>query len=93
VRPQDLVLATGGGESMGGTVETVELVGWEAFILVRVGEATLTVRVEAPVAAGLAVGQSLSVALAQPSGLLLFDSDSQRALRPAPAAALAAHAS
>ncbi len=92
VRPQDLALGAGGSDGMNGTVETVELVGWEAFILVRVGDATLTVRVEAPVAAGLTVGQALSVVLPQPSALLLFDAESQRALRPLPAAGLAAHA-
>ena len=92
VRPQDLALAPAGSEGLCGTVETVELVGWEAFILLKVGDATVTVRVEAPVAAGLTVGQALTVVLAQPAGLLLFDSESQKALRPAPASGLAAHA-
>lgn len=92
VRPQDLTLATGATDGLRGTVETVKLVGWEAFILMRLGDATLTVRVEAPVAAGLAVGQALSVVLAQPSALLLFDGESQLALRPAPATGVAARA-
>jgi multiple sugar transport system ATP-binding protein len=96
VRPQDLALATAGSAGLRGTVETVELVGWEAFILLRTADTTLTVRVEATVASGLAVGQALSV-VAQPSAILLFDAQGQeegeRALRPQPASGIAAHAS
>jgi multiple sugar transport system ATP-binding protein len=92
VRPQDLALAAGGGEAFRGAVETVELVGWEAFILMRIGDASVTVRVEASQAASLTVGQTLSVALAQPAALLLFDGESQQALRPVPPVDVAARA-
>ncbi|MHB8417856.1 MAG: ABC transporter ATP-binding protein [Myxococcales bacterium] len=79
LRPQDLAFVPAAPEALRGTVEATELIGWEAFVQVRVGDASLAVRTEASAAARLAAGQTVHLTIPR-DAVLLFDAESERAL-------------
>ena len=88
IRPQDVALVAPAPDALRGLVEATELIGWEAFVQVRVGEGAVVVRTEASVAARLVAGQTVNLVVPS-AALLLFDAESERALSPAQARAAA----
>ncbi len=82
VRPHDLSLVLEGG-ALSGLVEAVEILGWEAFVQLRVGGNAVLVRAEASAAANLPVGRPAFATVA-PRALLLFDAETEEAIAGGP---------